>query len=116
MRRLHERAEPVGSVSGVVQCTVAGVPVRKKVAFAITVESVGWSAPGPDSPPVRPALCRGNSTWRDQSWQASLDPDLSFMAGTKKVEGDYAAYLFEFRPLLGDHAAGPLADLVSRTT
>ncbi len=45
-----------------------------------------------------------------------LDPDVAYMTGRCKVEGDYASYLFGLRPVLGGAAwAGLLADLAERT-
>ena len=45
-----------------------------------------------------------------------LDPDVAYMTGRCKVEGDYARYLFDLRPVFGGEGwTLLLADLAARS-
>ena len=49
-------------------------------------------------------------------FRGELDPDEAFMAGRCKVEGDYARYLFDLRPVFGGEGwTLLLADLAARS-
>jgi hypothetical protein len=105
-----------GDASGVVQITVTGVPARKKVAFH--VDAVDGTVRA-----VRPGVAASPTcavTWdyavAAEELGGRADPDVTFMLGSKKVEGDYAAYLLGLQPLLGDDLArAALVELAART-
>lgn len=106
-----------GSGSGVVQFVVTGVPERKKVQFHVRAEdgAVREVRPGVDGRPT--CIVTLDHAVAAAELAGATDPDVSFMLGTKKVEGEYAVYLLELQPLLGDATARrALADLAARTT
>lgn len=105
-----------GDASGAIQCVVTGVPERKKVSFVVEARDgrVVDVRPGTDPAPV----C--TITWDLETARRELGgevhPDVTFMEGTKKVEGEYVTYLFGLQPLLGsDEARAALQDLAART-
>ena len=106
-----------GSGSGVVQFVVTGVPERKKVQFHVRAEggAVREVRPGVDGRPT--CVVTLDHTVAAAELSGAADPDVSFMLGTKKVEGEYAAYLLELQPLMGDATARrALTELAARTT
>lgn len=106
-----------GTGSGVVQFVVTGVPDRKKVQFHVRAEggAVREVRPGVDGRPT--CVVTLDHSVAAAELAGATDPDVSFMLGTKKVEGDYAVYLLELQPLIGDAVARRvLAELALRTT
>jgi hypothetical protein len=106
-----------GSGSGVVQFVVTGVPERKKVQFHVRAEdgAVREVRPGVDGRPS--CVVTLDHAVAVAELSGAADPDVSFMSGAKKVEGEYAVYLLELQPLMGDAVARrALAELAARTT
>jgi hypothetical protein len=105
-----------GSGSGVVQFVVTGVPERKKVQFHVRAEdgAVREVRPGVDGRPS--CVVTLDHAVAAAELSGAADPDVSFMSGAKKVEGEYAVYLLDLQPLMGDAVARrALAELAARS-
>jgi len=108
---------PAGSGSGTVQVVVTGVPVRRKVSFQVDIAagSVAAVRPGAGGDPT--AVVTWDYPVAVEELGGRVDPDATFMLGTKKVEGAYAVYLLELQSVLGGPAArAALSELAARTT
>ena len=102
-------------VDGVVRFVVTATP-HGKVQFRLVVADgrIAELLVGRDGE------AEATVTWRYPDAVAQfggdLDPDVAYMTGRCKVEGDYARYLFDLRPVFG--GAGwtlLLADLAARS-
>ncbi|MBC8194771.1 MAG: SCP2 sterol-binding domain-containing protein [Acidimicrobiia bacterium] len=102
-------------VDGTVRFVVTSTPLGR-VEFRIAVADGGVS----DVLPGKPGDSDATVTWKYPeavAWiRGELDPDVAFMTGQCKVEGDYEAYVYGLRPLFaGDSWASSLAGLVAET-
>ena len=102
-------------VAGSVRFVVTGTPLGR-VEFLLVVAD-GRVV---DLMPGRAGDADATVTWKYPeavSWfRGDLDPDVAYMTGRCKVEGDYAAFVFGLRPVFGSRDwSGMLADLAERT-
>ena len=98
-------------VDGTVRFVVTSTPLGR-VEFR-TVVADGRVA---DVVPGKPGEADATVTWKYPeavAWiRGELDPDVAFMTGRCKVEGDYEAYVFGLRPMFGSETwAGLLTGL-----
>ena len=104
-----------GGVDGTVRFVVTSTPLGR-VEFR-TVVADGRVA---DVVPGKPGEADATVTWKYPeavAWiRGELDPDVAFMTGRCKVEGDYEAYVFGLRPMFGSETwAGLLTGLAGTT-
>ncbi|HJL89385.1 MAG TPA: SCP2 sterol-binding domain-containing protein [Acidimicrobiales bacterium] len=102
-------------VDGTVRFVVTSTPLGR-VEFR-TVIAGGRVA---DVVPGKPGEADATVTWKYPEAVAwftdELDPDVAFMTGRCKVEGDYEAYVYGLRPVFGSESwAGSLAGLAGTT-
>ena len=102
-------------VDGVVRFVVTSTP-HGKVQFRLVIVDgrVAELLPGRDGE------AQATVTWKYADavaqFSGDLDPDVAYMTGRCKVEGDYARYLFDLRPVFGgDGWTLLLADLAARS-
>jgi putative sterol carrier protein len=102
-------------VDGVVRFVVTATP-HGKVQFRLVVAGgrIAELLVGRDGE------AEATVTWRYPDAVAQfgggLDPDVAYMTGRCKVEGDYARYLFDLRPVFGGEGwTLLLADLAARS-
>lgn len=102
-------------VDGTVRFVVTSTPLGR-VEFSVVVAD-GTVA---DVVPGKPGDSDVTVTWKYPeavAWvRGELDPDVAFMTGRCKVEGDYEAYVYGMRPVFaGGSWASSLAGLVAET-
>ena len=102
-------------VDGTVRFVVTSTPLGR-VEFR-TVVADGRVA---DVVPGKSGEADATVTWKYPeavAWiRGELDPDVAFMTGRCKVEGDYEAYVFGLRPMFGSETwAGLLTGLAGTT-
>ncbi|MBT4677000.1 MAG: SCP2 sterol-binding domain-containing protein [Acidimicrobiales bacterium] len=107
------RVQP--GVDGVVRFVVTATP-HGKVQFRLVITDgrVVELLPGRDGE------AEATVTWRYPDavaqFSGDLDPDEAYMTGRCKVEGDYARYVFDLRPVFGSGEwAEMLRDLAARS-
>ena len=102
-------------VDGVVRFVVTSTP-HGKVQFRLVIVDgrVAELLPGRDGE------AEATVTWKYADavaqFSGDLDPDVAYMTGRCKVEGDYARYVFDLRPVFGSGEwAEMLRDLAARS-
>ena len=102
-------------VDGTVRFVVTSTPLGR-VEFR-TVVADGRVA---DVVPGKPGEADATVTWKYPeavAWiRGELDPDVAFMTGRCKVEGDYEAYVFGLRPMFGSETWAELLTGLAGTT